>query len=100
MPSANRPPHWGRVWLEARAAGRNPVAALVAAGLVDGSEVGPSGAAPPPLPPVRPSRQARAAWRRAPPSGPAAIPRGGDEALGPELAAKPGSSVEPVRAAG
>jgi hypothetical protein len=51
MPSERRPPNWGRVWLEARAAGRNPVAALVAAGLCTGAE----GAASEPAGPSRPS---------------------------------------------
>ena len=35
-------PNWGRVWLEARAAGRNPVAALVSAGLCTAAEVAAS----------------------------------------------------------
>jgi hypothetical protein len=42
-----RPPSWGRVWLEARAAGRNPVAALVAAGLCAADEVAASETAVP-----------------------------------------------------
>ena len=38
----DRRPNWGTVWLEARAAGRNPVAALVAAGLCTAAEVAAS----------------------------------------------------------
>jgi hypothetical protein len=50
MPSESRPPNWGRVWLEARAAGRNPLSALVAAGLAEAAAVTP----PEPRGPSRP----------------------------------------------
>ena len=52
-----RPPNWRTVWLEARAAGRNPVASLVAAGLCTADEVAASETAgrsrPPPAEPPR-----------------------------------------------
>ena len=52
----DRRPNWGTVWLEARAAGRHPVAALIAVGLCTAAEVaasktaGPSRPAPGELP--------------------------------------------------
>ena len=48
-----RPPSWSSVWLEARRRGRDPVAALVDAGLFDAAEVKASS----PLESARPSRQ-------------------------------------------
>ena len=60
MPSPeSRPPHWGTVWLEARAAGGNPQSALVAAGLCTAAEVAasePAGRSRPP-PAERPRRR-------------------------------------------
>ena len=47
-----RDPNWGRVWLEARAAGGNPVAALIAAGLCTAAEVAASKTAGPSRPPL------------------------------------------------
>jgi hypothetical protein len=52
MPT-DRPPSWSSVWLPARAAGRHPVAALVAAGLCTAAEVAPSETAAPSRPPPR-----------------------------------------------
>ena len=50
-PGMAREPNWGTVWLEARAAGRNPVAALVAAGRCTAAEVALSETAGPSRPP-------------------------------------------------
>lgn len=38
-PSTRRPPPWWKVWIQARAAHTDPVAALVAAGIVDAEEL-------------------------------------------------------------
>jgi hypothetical protein len=57
-------PNWRRVWLEARAAGRNPVAALVAAGLCAADKVAVSENASPSRPPPGASTLCRrSGWR-------------------------------------